>query len=135
MPKLEYFLVAESASIDRDSNQVSVFNILEEVSVPRSEPKVIPQLVALSSWIIDPDDQGKDFQAAVELAGPGGPECPYNHDFTVNFTAKGSRHRTQISLVGLPIERVGDRVFTLKLNGAPQATHILTVRPSSEESD
>ena len=47
MPKLEYFLVSESISIDRDRNQVSVFNILEEAYIPKAGPAVIPQSVAL----------------------------------------------------------------------------------------
>lgn len=134
MPKLEYFLVAESVSIDSDRNQVSVFNILEEMSIPESEPKVIPRLVALASWIITPDDEGKDYQVSVDLIGPG-QDCPYNHEFSLNFTARGNRQRTQMHLALLPIERVGDTVFNLKLNGTQIASHVLTVRPNNKEAD
>jgi hypothetical protein len=135
MPRLEYFLVAESVSIDRDRNQVSVFNILEEVFIPRTEPRVVPQLVALSSWILDPEDQGRDFQVQVELVGPDGDNCPYNTDFTVNFTANGTRQRTQIGLLGLPIEREGNTVFNLNLNGEHRASHILTVRANDDHPE
>ncbi len=129
MPKLEYFLVAESVSIDRDQNRVSVFNILEEVSIPKSGPKIVPYLVALSSWIIAPEDQGEDFQVSVELAGPNLDDTLV---FSVNFTAKGNRQRTRIGISGMPIERIGDVVFSLKLNGRQTASHILTIRPSDE---
>ena len=134
MPRLEYFLVAESVSVDSDRNQVSVFNILEEISVPRTGPKVIPQLVALASWIVVPEDEGKDFQVSVELVRPG-PNCPYNDEFSLNFTARCKRQRTQICLALLPIDRVGDMVFNLKLNGSQVASHVLAVRPSNTEYD
>ena len=131
MPKLEYFLVAESVSIDRDQNRVSVFNILEEVSIPKSDPKIIPYLVAFSSWIIAPEDQGKDFQVSVELAGPN---LDRTLVFPVNFTANGNRQRTRVGISGMPIERTGDTVFSLKLNGEQTASHNLTIRPSDEGS-
>jgi hypothetical protein len=134
MPRLEYFVVAESVSIDRDRNQVSIFNILEEICVPKSDPKVIRELVAISSWILDPEDEGKDFQVALQLAGPGPGFCPWNREFSVNFTAKGHRQRTQIGLCMMPIDRIGDAIFTLKLNSKEMAHHVLTVRPSDDEN-
>lgn len=133
MPKLEYFLVAESVSIDSDRNQVSVFNILEEVSIPNSGPKVVPQLVALASWIITPEDEGKDFQVSIELVGPR-PDCPFNSKFSLNFTARCKRQRTQMYLALMPIEQVGDTLFYLKLNGKREASHVLTVLPSNKEN-
>lgn len=135
MPRLEYFLVSRSVSIDRDRNEVSVFNILEEISLSKSTPNVVPELVALSSWILDPEDQGRDFQVGLELVGPGPENCPSDNEFTVNFTAKGKRQRTAMTLVGMPIEREGDTVFKLKLNGEYKASHVLTARWSDEEDN
>ncbi len=30
MPKLEYFLICESVSVDQDTNRLSLFNVLED---------------------------------------------------------------------------------------------------------
>ena len=65
MPKLEYFLICESIVIDQDRNLASAFNILEEVSCPI--PTLIPQVVALSTWRLQPEDQDCDFQVGFEL--------------------------------------------------------------------
>ena len=54
---------------------------------------------------------------------------------SLNFTARGNRQRTQMHLALLPIERVGDTVFNLKLNGTQIASHVLTVRPNNKEAD
>jgi hypothetical protein len=133
MPRLEYFLVARSVSIDQDRNEVSVFGILEEISLSKSDPKVLPEMEALASWILDPEDQGTDFLVTLQLVGPGPGQCPSDGEFSVAFTAKGSRQRTRLGFVGMPIDRAGDTRFILKLNGVEKATHILTVHLNDEE--
>jgi hypothetical protein len=133
MPKLEYFVVAESASIDRDRDQVSIFNILEDIFIPKSEPKIIRELVAISSWILDPEEEGKDFQASLKLEGPGPNNCPWNSEFFVNFTAEKHRVRLQFGLCRMPIDRPGNIIFVLTLNGHVEAHHIITVQQSTEE--
>jgi hypothetical protein len=130
MPELEYFLVAESISIDRDRNQVSVFNILEEIAVPRSNP-VIPQAVAIGSWILKPEDQNQEFHVGLTIAKPDGRHR--SGPFFVNFTAKGNRQRVHLNIVGFPIESDGDITFDLSLNDEHQATHTLAVRWSENE--
>jgi hypothetical protein len=75
MPQLEYFLIAESISVDQSTNRVSLFNVLEEIQcapLPAGTPAIpgrtgIPQLVAVSSWNLSPEDQGREFQ--VSLSG------------------------------------------------------------------
>ena len=54
MPTLEYFLLAESVSTDRERNTVSLFHILEEWIAQL--PLVIPNLVAVSSWKMDEEE-------------------------------------------------------------------------------
>ncbi len=134
MPKLEYFLVAESISIDRDTNQISLFNVLEEVAFSRStEHWAIPQLVACSSWKCEQEDLNQDFQVAVEIVQPNrdGSKKETNR-YSVNFTAAGPRNRICLHYGNLPIHAPGDIVFTLLLNGEQRATQTLTVRQVEE---
>src|SRR5215467_8906538 len=76
VPRLEFFVVAESVSVDQRTNRLSLFNILEEmhgihvpedVTFPRN---VIPQLVAASSWLIDQDEIGRRFHVQLRLHQP-----------------------------------------------------------------
>jgi hypothetical protein len=128
MPKLEYFVVSQSISIDQDLNQVSVFSILEEVSIPKSGPAFIPQVVALSSWILEPEDEGQDFQVTLEVISPGAEAPEETQKFSVNFTGSKKRHRIYNRILGLPVQQIGDVVFRLLLNGDHKASHTLTVR-------
>ena len=134
MPKLEYFLVAQSISIDRDLNQISVFNILEEVSIPKSGPAFIPQMVALGSWILEPEDIGKDFQVMLEIVPPVAENAENLQKVSINFTGTTKRQRVYSRIVGLPLPQAGDVAFRLLLNGHHEASHTLSVR-QQEDSD
>lgn len=124
MPRLEFFVVAESAAMDQVTNQASVFNILEEV---RAEgfPFLIPQCVAMSLWRSEPGDADRDWQVILRIALPGSDP----QDFSTNFriAPTGLRHRIAQRLVGLLIQREGDLRFELLLNGQHIAEHIVTV--------
>jgi len=135
MPKLEYFLVCESAVIDRDSNRISLFNVIDAVEITKQEsssdekvgfPRIpLIQLVASSCWNCDPEDVGQDFQATLRLHIPGRPE-PL--DFKLNFTAEQKRHRLNFRLQGMPsIEEQGELIFELLLDGGHKATHTVDV--------
>ncbi len=61
MPKLEYFLVAESVSVDQQTNRISFFNVVEQVNVPVF-PFTIPQIVAVASWNTEEGDAKRTFR-------------------------------------------------------------------------
>jgi len=132
MPKLDYFLVADSVSTDRERNTVSLFHILEEW--PARLPLVIPQLVAVSSWTIPPEDMGRDFQVTLNIRLPGDQEAPDFQIFPVNFTADRPRHRAYHFVKGLRVEHAGDMVFEILINGRLAASQVVWVR-ASEESE
>ena len=125
MPTLEYFLVADSVSTDRDRNTVSVFHILEEWTAQL--PLVIPSVVAVSSWKMEEHDRGRDFQVALEIHLPGRRKSPDFEILPVNFTAESARHRTYHFVRGLRIEQAGHVVFEISINGRPAAKHVLWV--------
>lgn len=130
MPKLEYFIVCESISVDRDTNRVSLFNVVEDLSaVPQGQPAiVVAQLVAVSAWNREPEDSGQDFQAILRIHPPG--DEP--RDFAVNFRMRQARHRLYMRVQGVPAQRPGELKFELLLNSRHAATHTITIHPAEQ---
>lgn len=126
MPTLEYFLVADSVSTDRERNTLSIFHVLEEW--PARLPLVIPQLVVVSSWRMATEDLGRDFQVALDIQLPGEQQSPDLVILPVNFTAENARQRTYHFVRGLRIEEAGDVLFELRINGQHAGTFVLWVR-------
>lgn len=125
MATLEYFLVADSVSTDRERNTLSIFHVLEEWS--GRLPLVIPQLVVVSSWKMAPEDRGQDYQVALDIHLPGKQQSPDFKILPVNFTAEHLRHRTYHFVRGLRIEEAGDVVFELRINDQHAGNHVLWV--------
>ena len=81
MPRLEYFIVSESISVDQRTNRVSVFNVVDELQVSQF-PATIPQVVATSAWNREPSDEDTDYQAMLRIYPPA-EDTP--KEFTLNF--------------------------------------------------
>lgn len=129
MPRLEFFVVAESLSIDQATNELSIFNIWEEVRSP-GFPLIIPKCAAISLWRSEPNDAGQDWTAAVRVTPPGEPtiELP----ITFRFAENELRHRITQRIQGIPVQREGDLHFELVLSGKHIAEHIITVQRVEE---
>lgn len=127
MPKLEYFLVCESVSIDKDTNRVSLFHVVEEFRPVQATENalVVTQLVAVCCWYEESGDAERDFQAVLRLRTPDGKE----RDFPMNFQMKSRRQRLLFQLQGVPPLSAGELTFEVWLNGKREAGHIVTVHP------
>lgn len=125
MPRLEFFVVAESVVVDQVTNEASVFNIYEEI---RSEgfPLLIHKCAAISLWLSEPGDEDKDCQAVLRIILPGEEAKDFPTNF--KFTAETRRHRVTQRIYGLPVSREGDLRFELLLNGRHAAEHLVTIR-------
>ena len=130
MPRLDYFLVADSVSVDKDRNTLSVFHVLEEW--PSRLPLVIPSLVAVSSWTLEAEDMGRDFQATLEIRSPSKRQLPDFESFSVNFTADRRRYRTSHFVRGLRVEEAGELEFRILLNGEYKASHYVWIVADEE---
>jgi len=130
MPRLEYFVVAESISVDQSTNRISVFNVLEEATL--TVPGTIHNLVAVSGWNLSEEDGGKDFQAMLRIKQAGDSEEADTIEFPVNFKAERARHRVCFFVTGLPVRQPGDLGFELLLNGRQVATHTVAVHKHEE---
>ena len=122
MPALEYFLVAESVSVDQTTNQVSIFNILDGLEAANF-PVVIPQLAAICAWNVSPQEIGHEFKATLRVRTPGQPE----RDHPMNFLATHRHQRMIARLIGLPIAQAGELVFEVLLEGEHRAGHTVLV--------
>ena len=124
MAELEYFLVSESVAIDRDTNALSLFSVVEELHVV-DLPALLPRLAAISGWLLEDADIGKDYQATVVVRRPDGSEFL---SMALNFTASRSRQRAVMRAEGFPFDSVGTWLFELLLNGAHKASHRISVQ-------
>jgi hypothetical protein len=129
VPKLEYFVVCESISVDQETNRVSLFNVVEDIRpVARGEPAhILTQMVAISAWNRESGDEGQDFQLIVRIHAPG--DAP--QDFPLNFRMERSRQRLYLRIQGVPARHPGELKFELLLNSQPKASHSVTVHPAA----
>ncbi len=124
MATLEYFLMTESYSVDQSSNRVSLFNVLEDVGGPNF-PVEFAEIVAVSSWIVPPEEQALPLEITLRLHPPDGKEP---QDFPMKLEpGNAARRRSFISLIGFRFRLVGDWRFEMLLAGRHQANHIVTV--------
>ncbi len=128
MPKMEYFVVCESISIDHQTNRVSLFNIIEDLQPvgPEVQGDIIGQFVAVSSWNKSPEDEGKDFQVIHRIHTSGGEP----KDFSLNFRMENPRQRLVLRIQGIPPVHPGILRIELLLNGLHFADHVVTVHPA-----
>ena len=123
MPTLEYFVVAESVSVDQTRNTMSVFHILEEIQAPVF-PIVIPMLAAVAHWNAEDGDMECDFQASVLITFPDG----QSKEFNQNFRMTRPRLRTIANFIWLQIPQPGTMTIEVRLNGKHEAFHTIDIR-------
>ena len=129
MPSLEYFVVAESMSVDQQTNQVSVFNILEEVRTSNL-PVVLPQVVCVCTLNLGANDLGQEHHAVLRVRTPKGEP----REFSARFRASHRRQRVFTRLIGMPLETIGELVFEILVDGAHLATHTVYVELAAPPS-
>ena len=123
MPKIEYFVVCESVSIDQTTNTMSVFHVLEQINSPHF-PIVLPRLTAVAHWNACEGDNDRDFQVGIIVTLPDGEP----KEFSQNFRMIRPRHRTIANFIGLPVNGPGTMTIEMRLNGEHQAFHTIDVR-------
>lgn len=130
MPKLEYFLVCESVSVDRETNRISLFNVIEDVHLVKPGAEVslplVVNFVAVSCWNQDAGDDDQDFQAILRVHTPPADDGAAQYkDLSLNFRMQSRRQRLLMRLVApiLPLAHDGKLKFELLLNGKHCAEH------------
>lgn len=116
--------------MDKDRNTLSVFHVLDDWTARL--PLAIPRLVAVSTWTLDPEDMGRDFQATLEIRSPNKQQPPAFQPFSVNFPADRKRCRTYHFVKGLRVEEAGELEFRILLNGEYKASHYVSIVADEE---
>jgi hypothetical protein len=133
MPNLEFFVIAESVSVDQSTNRLSLFNILEELQQVEITPGMefprgvlpFPQLVAATSWIVENEEHDRRYRVNLRLHPPGGGESVDLGQ--LEFLAERRRQRLLQIVVGCPICGPGEMRFEVLLDGVHKANHFVTV--------
>ena len=135
MPKLEYFLLCESVSVDQDTNRISLFNLLEDFQIasPETNGKApgyfLGQFVAVALFNREPDDGEKDFEACLRFKLPN----DQHSEHKIAFRMERNRQRVLMRFVGMPpVGNDGVLRFELLLEGTQCASH--TVHLSTKNS-
>lgn len=136
MPKLEYFLLCESISVDQETNRVSLFNVLEDLHLVQpptegeSKPAfILNQFVAVAVFNREPDDGDQEFEACLKYNLPDGA----HKEHKLKFKMERNRHRIVMRFVGMPpVGKDGLLSFDLSVNDNHAGTH--TIQLSSEQT-
>jgi len=131
MPKLEYFLVCESVSIDRETNRISLFNVLEAITpVLQAQDAQYPltQMAVVACWLRKShDDPESEHEQKVRIYVPGREDAV---EATTRFRMQHLRQRSVNRLIGMPeFKESGELRIELCLDGSHEAEHIVTVNP------
>ena len=121
MPRLEFFVVARSFSVDRYSNRLSLFDIMELVQ-PLVLPAVIPRVIAVAAWHIEESDHGEHFQATIKL-NVSGDDDNSARVVNQNFVGDGILHHSVAGFTNVLIRESGAIELELLLNNKHAASH------------
>jgi len=123
-PRLEFFLVAESYSVDQETNRLSIFDVLVNI-VSSGKVAMLNRVAAICEWIIPTACIDKDYLAMLRVVSPSG-KC--TEELKLAFTGKASRHRLYLRILGARFETAGRWVFELLLDGEHVASHEVDVQ-------
>jgi len=122
MAHMEFFVVSEDLSVDQQTNRLSLFNVLEQIA-GSDFPLVLQSAAAISCWVAEAGDEGRDFQCMLRVILPNARQ----YDFPSNFRFGARRHRVIQRLQGFPIDEPGVLRFEVLLNGEHKASHEVDV--------
>lgn len=130
MARLEFFVVSNSVSIDRQTNLATIIEVAEVFTFP-DFPGMVINCVAFSLWRREEGEEGKDFQVALRIASPDADDF----EMRSNFKMTRLRHRMVQRVQGIPILREGQVRFEVLLNGEHAAEHIVDVKKQGGDSE
>lgn len=113
-------ILCQNSSIDNESNLLSLFNCIEEISLevdaakaPKDNKIILPaEFQLVSFWIIDNEKEGNLLDLKVELIDPD--KTILNQFGNIFPLKKGSlRFRNRINIQGLPITKAGRYTFKI----------------------
>jgi hypothetical protein len=131
-------VVCGRSSTDRETNNLSLFDVIEQLNVLGPLPDAgagaaIPvpfELVSL--WSRAQAAEGEESTGRAKLIAPSGAEA-FVQEFPINLTAN-QRMRTQLRSIGFPLLGVGRYTFTVEIRRADQVWETVARIPVQLES-
>ncbi len=111
MPELLYAIVAKDFIIDAQTNNISIFSVLERIGASVSSVR-LPELVLLTLWRRNENELGSTLVQRVRLLKPNGDEI-LSRD--VSFRGDYPRHRVNLRMQMLPFDSSGAYVFEISV--------------------
>jgi hypothetical protein len=121
VPSLEYFVVAEDAVIDSQTNRVSIFNVLEEVSAHLFPASI--NVVAIAGWNTLDDEMGRHATMEVVFREEGREE----QIFRLQADLNRQRFRSLFRFENFMFQQVGTARFEIRVDGEHKASHEVRV--------
>ena len=141
MPKCYFIALCAGSSLDQHSNNVSLFNIVEQVNLQANvdpPPGAFLPLEVHAYFILGPGEQSQPFEVRFALVAPSGLEL-----LTETSQHKSSTPRYRMRSFGLPapivpgdyqlcvdVRRTGTEAFTREALNWPLVVARLEPRPS-----
>jgi hypothetical protein len=131
-------VLCSRSSTDRETNNLSLFEIIEQLNVlgplPDLGAKVaIPvQLEIVSLWSRSQSGEAEESRGRLTLLSPSGLEA-FTREFVVNLV-EHDRMRTQLRLMGLPLFGTGRYTFTVEIQRANEQWEVVARIPLQLES-
>ncbi|HUY32559.1 MAG TPA: hypothetical protein VMV69_07230 [Pirellulales bacterium] len=124
MPKLEYFLVAESYSSDKDVDAISIFNVFNQFRFKKL-PETVPKLVTISCWLSSQEEiaEHSDHQVVIRFSLPGESEREYRG----NFQCDTKCQHVVLELQNVKISRSGEITVALSIDEEYKCSHTIFV--------
>jgi hypothetical protein len=124
MIRIRFCLAAEGIVRDSETNNMSAFNILEQMT-PEGFPALLPKISFLSAWERDPEDPAEyDMEFTTKLDE----DVLYRQPITLRF-GDSTRHRQTVIVQGLQIPRFGKLIFMLRTpDGSIEASYSIEVK-------
>jgi hypothetical protein len=121
MPRLDWTIIAQSHAVDRTSNALSIFNILETISLDPETPDPsagtgigLPLAFSvIQGWSREADSPPEKTEARVKIVGPSGTALAVV-EIAVDLSAS-TRARTMVNANAFPYAGVGDYRFESEL--------------------
>lgn len=120
-------LIAESSAIDQERNNISLFNVIDQVNLPAKvlEKNEVTQVrlnhEILVTWRralnLDISGEGMDLMCRITLVDPSGEALQENTNvFTFQTGMRRTRQRVRVN--GLHVSRPGDYVYRIEIRVA-----------------
>lgn len=124
MPECFVCLVAKNVTRDADSNAVSLFHIIEDIS-PLGLPFFIPEIAALTMWRVEENDPDK---IEIQFRVRNNEETLVSSPLILDFSNNVRTHRSVVNISPLLVKEVGTLKFEYLHNNEVVAHYSVRVR-------